>query len=84
MPNDLETNPNKDLLVIELAHIIWFMQRGRDIDDPEELHKAWADEHRDASKLSQQVIAEMYNRGMLLSCFDKSLARFAPQDEVAS
>ncbi|SMD10707.1 hypothetical protein [Primorskyibacter flagellatus] len=76
-----DENSNKDLLTIELAHIAWYVQRGKFIKDPEELHAAWRDDHIEATKLSQEIIAEMYARGMLLSFFDKSLALFARAED---
>jgi len=80
MTNHSQSDPNEDLLTIELAHLLWFEQRGKNIDDPEELHTAWRDEHIEATHFAARVIREMYSRGILLNFFDKSLSRFAPKD----
>ena len=78
----VDEKSNSDLLTIELAHIAWYVQRGKNITDPEELHTAWRDDHIEATKLAQDIIAEMYSRGMLLSFFDKSLSLFAPAKDA--
>lgn len=82
MTNSIEDDQNKDLLIIELAHLLWFQQRGKNITNLEELHNAWQGEHIEATILSKGVIREMYKRGMLLEFFDKNLAQFAPKEEA--
>lgn len=82
MTNQVEDDPDRDLLKIELAHVLWYLQRGKHIDDPDALHAAWRDEHIEATHFANAVVGEMYRRGMLLDFFDKKLARFAPKDET--
>ena len=69
-----------DLIQLELAHAIWFLQRGKDIEDVEELHEVWREENSDARKFSMELVKSLYRRGMMVSFYDRSLSHFAKED----
>ena len=82
MTNQIEEDPETALITLDLAHVLWFQQRGRHIEDPEELHAAWRDEHIEATIQAREITAEIQRRGMRIDFFDQRLARFAPKKEV--
>lgn len=65
-----------DELALELGHILWYLQKGNQIEDEEALRKAWSEDYPEMKALATTVIQHMFSRGISTTYYDRDLSHF--------
>ena len=74
---DTKDTKQADALITEIAHVIWFQERGSTFSDPEELRDAWANEHAEVRKYVVGLLSQLDGRGISVAYSDLDKSLFA-------
>ena len=66
-----------DDMITEIAHVIWYSERGKGIADEAELGKAWGEEHAEVRGYVINLLAALEERGIGVGYEDVSKSLFA-------
>ncbi|MEP2785159.1 MAG: hypothetical protein ABJO67_17365 [Pseudoruegeria sp.] len=71
-----QSDSTSGALPLEVGHIIWYLQKGRQLEDPNTIHDVWAKDCPEMQELATQVIQQMYERGIRITYYDRELSHF--------
>lgn len=78
--NDSTLRPNKannENLTLEVAHVIWFNEKGYYIKNSDKLSESWQRDVREYYIIAAKLLQTMDSRGITVTFYDTELSHFS-------